>query len=190
MAVRIVALLMVAVPTRAFTSYVRYFAFGSNLDPSVFEGLRGMTPLAVSPGIVRDHRLAFNLRGTSRLEPAFASCEPAPGEMLHGVCFDLTLRDFAVLCASEGIPVSYELRTVRVDLYGPSVRSKVGSVDALTLQTTRLWRMSSEPPPSARYLELIRQGARKRGLSQSWVERLDRIVPATTPAPFGRMLNK
>ena len=69
---------------------VRYFAFGSNLLRSKMDG-RGKTGvLDVVPAVVRDHRLAFNMRMFPPLEPAMASIEPAAGDVCEGALYTLT----------------------------------------------------------------------------------------------------
>ena len=73
---------------------VSYFAYGSNMHPAIFEGVRAVVPVTAQPAVVRDHRLAFNLLGGAA-EPAFAGIEPAPGAVCHGVLYELTAADFA-----------------------------------------------------------------------------------------------
>ena len=134
----------------------------------------GLRPISTSPGFVRDHRLAFNLPGFSLAEPAFASIAPAVGEECHGGVFELSLADWARLCATEGVPFGYRVVEVDVELYGG------GCVSAWTLEggvATPFGDLS----PSARYLDLLREGARELGLTRQWQERLA-AVPA---APLG-----
>jgi hypothetical protein len=80
---------------------VVYFAYGSNLSPSVLEGLRGIRPLSAEPGLVRNYRLAFNLIGVPFLSPSSASAEPAKGEELHGVVYSLSRYDWFHRCMFE-----------------------------------------------------------------------------------------
>ena len=66
---------------------VRYFAYGANLDPAVL-ARRTIVPLARNEAALPDHRLAFNhsvpFRGA-----AMASVDPAPGESVPGVIYEL-----------------------------------------------------------------------------------------------------
>ena len=63
---------------------VRYFAFGSNLDPSKMAS-RGKNASAIPYAkrwacVAHGYRLAFNMRGFPPLEPAMAGIEPSPGQ--------------------------------------------------------------------------------------------------------------
>eukprot|EP00966_Prymnesium_polylepis_P034575 804302-Prymnesium_polylepis.1 len=90
---------------------VKYFAFGSNMGAATLTGRRGITPLEARGGVVYDHRLGFTLPGFG-LEPAFASCDRAAGERLHGVCYTVSVPDWLRICATEGVPTAYRVETV------------------------------------------------------------------------------
>lgn len=153
---------------------VRYFAYGANLAASVREGRRGLSPLSSEPGFVRGERLAFNVPGMGPAEPAFASIQKSdqPDEECHGGCFELTVADWLKVCATEGVPFAYRVRSVNVNLYNGQ------TVPAFTLDGNGL---PFQMPPSARYLALIREGARELQLSRAWQDKLAEIQPA----PFG-----
>jgi hypothetical protein len=140
----------------------------------VREGRRGLRPLSSAAGFVRGERLAFNMPGFSPLEPAFASIVPAEGEECHGAVFELTPADWTRLCLSEGVPMGYRVRQVAVELYSGN------TVQAYTLSPALL-RAPMDLPPSARYLGLLRKGAREMGLTGAWQDKL----AAIEPAPFG-----
>ena len=62
--------------------------------------------------------------------------------------FELSLSDWAVLCATEGVPLAYRVREVPIELY--------------TGETVRAWTLGAgvvqtpvDLPPSQRYLSLI-----------------------------------
>ena len=154
---------------------VRYFGYGSNLAKSVLEGRRRLKPVSTQPGFVRNERLAFNMLGLSPREPSFASLVAAPNEECHGCVFTLEPADWLRLLASEGVPfggpLGYRVREVAVDLYGG------GRVTAWTLGAGAL-ATRADVPPSERYLALIREGARERGLTSAWRRRLAEIQPA------------
>lgn len=164
---------------------VRYFAIGSNLAASVREGRRGLRPLSSSPGLVKNARLAFNIPGFSPAEPAFASLTPSAraADECHGAIFELTISDWAKLCASEGVPAAYRVLQVNVQSYADDV----DAVPAYTL-TPGLVRSPVDLPPSERYLDLIRDGAREMGLKEAWQESLASI--ATAPASRRRSSGK
>lgn len=141
---------------------VRYFAFGANMASRVLTGRRRITPLETHRGVCKDHRLAFTVAGVG-LEPAFASCDAARGERVHGVCYMLTLSDWVRLCASEGVPAAYRVVPVEVQCYDGDMQ------EAYTLQAARPLPFSL--PPSRRYLSLLQEGAREAGLDDEWQAR-------------------
>lgn len=146
--------------------YVNYFAYGSNLASSVLRGRRGVLPRATNVGLVPDYRLAFSLPGVPP-EPAFASIEPAEGDSCHGAVYTLTLGDWAKVCASEGVPFGYRVEQVDVQCYDGRVAR------AWTLRAAAPREASL--PPSRRYLDLIKEGAKELGLAESWQLKLDRL---------------
>jgi hypothetical protein len=153
---------------------VRYFAYGANLAAAVREGRRQLSPVSAAPGLVRDHRLAFNVPGFSPMEPAFASIARAPGDECHGGVYELSVSDWLRLCASEGVPFGYRVCGVDVELYDGS------TVPAWTLEAG-LPSAFGDLPPSERYLQLIRDGAQELGLTRTWQQRLAQVQAA----PFG-----
>ena len=77
-----------------------YFAYGSNLEP---DQMRARCPgsRVLCRAILPDHVLVF--RGFSRdWEGAVATVEPAPGEVVHGVVFEVTPADVESLDRYEG----------------------------------------------------------------------------------------
>ncbi len=56
-------------------SDVLYFAYGSNMEPEVFEKRRGIKPMLSVPGVVDGYVLSFRLLGIPYLEPGFATIE-------------------------------------------------------------------------------------------------------------------
>jgi hypothetical protein len=83
---------------------VWYFAYGPNMNDSVFPGWRGMSPLEWRAGHARGYRLRFNLEGRPRGRAAPANLEPYPQAEVWGVLYAITHRDLVRLDASEGIP--------------------------------------------------------------------------------------
>jgi hypothetical protein len=59
---------------------VLYFAYGSNMSPSVLTGRRKVRPRASAPCELRDWSLCFNMLGLPYAEPGFASIEPFTGK--------------------------------------------------------------------------------------------------------------
>ena len=149
---------------------VNYFAYGSNLAERVREGRRGLRPLSQRPGIVKGQRLAFTMQTPSPREPAMASLDPDPNGECHGCCFELTLADWLRVCATEGVPVGYRVVEVPVECYDGSAQ-RAWSLSAVS-------RARADLAPSARYLGLLRDGARELGLAPEWQAKLEALVPA------------
>uniref|UniRef100_A0A7S0G9K0 gamma-glutamylcyclotransferase n=1 Tax=Proboscia inermis TaxID=420281 RepID=A0A7S0G9K0_9STRA len=114
---------------------------------STMTKLRKLNPIASTPAILPNHRLAFNIPGSPFLEPSAASVEPLTPEermeglfgcdadaddadsndgcfidedydnAVHGVLYKLSEEDFAKVCQTEGIPFAYRLHRCRVILY-------------------------------------------------------------------------
>ena len=159
----------------ATRSNVHYFAIGSNMNPAVLRGMRRVDPLEENPGFVKGYRLAFNMMGTPGIEPSFASAEISadPNDELHGVLYNLTWSDWARVAATEGVPIGYSAVTVKVILYDGR------TVDAVTLSAGPWSRtpFNIDIRPSARYRELLIEGARIHNVSEAYCRKLEKIDP-------------
>jgi hypothetical protein len=69
-----------------------YFADGSNLDPTVFEGRRRMRPTDARPARLDGWRLVFDLP-VGPGERAVANVRPDPLAGVHGVAYRITRRE-------------------------------------------------------------------------------------------------
>ena len=166
---------------------VNYFAFGSNMAKEVVEGRRGVRPMREEPAVCFGHRLAFTALGLPPFEPSFASLEPSehPGDRCHGVLYTISSLDWLRICASEGVPVGYQVTTVNVTPYAPHALHEplptvTAQVPALTLryvqpQSLLLNLPQLELPPSKRYLNLLRTGAKEKGIAEPWRRKLAEI---------------
>ena len=167
-------------PTRGAEGLsVAYFAFGANMARSVLTGRRGVVPLDAAPGRVKGHTLAFNLPGIPLVEPAFASIERAePDAECHGVLYTLTPEDWLKVCATEGVFSPFGMGGYRV-VSLPVALYDERTVPAFTLQAGGARVPSAMSlPPSERYLNLLKEGARENGLSLEWQRYLARIKPS------------
>lgn len=151
------------------------FAYGSNLHPEIRERRRGLRPSAVLPAVLPGWRLAFDLPGVPLVEPAMASILPAPEDEVHGLLLRFSPKELAELERSEGGGRFYEQVKVEVRTYeGARIR-------ALAFKTAP-GSVIPERPPSRRYLELIREGARRSGLHPDYVRRLGALPHARSTA--------
>jgi len=56
----------------------------------------------MKPAVVKDHRLAFNMRGFPPLEPSMGGIEPCVGSDCHGALIELTRANYEKIWLSEG----------------------------------------------------------------------------------------
>jgi gamma-glutamylcyclotransferase len=152
------------------TEEVRYFAYGANMNDSIFRGWRGMSPLEWRAGHVRGYRLRFNLEGWPRGRAAPANLEPHPQAEVCGVLYAITRRDLVRLDASEGIPWG-RYRQLWLD---------AEDADGNTLRAVTYIAQGDEIErrPSLRYMTLLREGARAHGLPKHYVRFLEEVEHA------------
>lgn len=142
-------------------SAVWYFAFGANMNLRVLNA-RQVRPLSREAARLEGYRLVFGEPGIPLLEPAFASIEPAPGDVVHGVLLNLARDDFARIDSTEG--PGYEILNVEV----------VGRVHgAVTARAFKTRHPVSGRKPSLRYLNLMLRGAYEHELPAEYLHRLE-----------------
>jgi hypothetical protein len=108
---------------------------------------------------VPDHAVKFVLRGLPLLEPRFLGLIEAPGEVAHGVVFDIEPEAWDSMTRHER---GYVCRTV-------TARADDDDVEA-TAFLLAPGRASSEGVPSARYATRLLRGAELHGLPPDVVE--------------------
>lgn len=137
-----------------------YFAYGSNMDPDQM-AVRCPGAAAQGPARLPDHGLAF-ARESLLWGGGVATVEPAPGEEVWGVLWEIGEDDEAALDRYEGVD------------HGAYYKAVVG-VDAGEARETALIYVCSSKRwkrPSARYLAGLIRGARAHGLPDGYVGRL------------------
>src|SRR6202167_4547731 len=87
-----------------------YFAYGSNLCVRQM-ALRCPDAADPRPAVLSDHDWLINERGV-------ATVEPFAGNEVHGVLWQLSGHDLAVLDSAEGVPVRY--RRNRMTVHTPA----------------------------------------------------------------------
>ena len=195
-----------------------YFAYGSNMCSSTMINLRNLSPLASTAAVLPAHTLRFNIPGLPLVEPSSASVEPIVGmdknkimdvgaiierdELVHGVLYKLSEKDFAAVCSTEGVPLAYSLHRCRAIPYtGDGLRAgeeslrNVGDINiasnewgvsAFTLRAARqTWRRGKDIPPSQSYLNVLIRGAKEFALDGSYLEKLQQIEAGRTFAGNG-----
>ena len=188
--------------TTAGESTVLYLGYGSNLSAETFLGRRGIRPLSQVNVVVPEIAVSFNLPGIPYTEPCFANTiyrtasghEKSPVEGLDyhkdrwhkglvGVCYEVTMKDFAHIIATEGGGSGY--KDVLVDCYqlAANPREKVPmDPDDQPFKAHTLFAPGNvERPdhsyaqPSARYLKLITDGAAEHYLPYEYQDFLHQI---------------
>jgi cation transport regulator ChaC len=139
-----------------------YFAYGSNMSPSTFVERRRMTPLETRRAWLDGYRLCFDIpigpgeRGVANLAADAAA-------RTHGVAHLLTEEDALRLDRTEGVPHLYYREAVTLD-------SETGALAGFTYRS----RMTSAGrKPSARYLDILLDGARTHALPDDWLRTLE-----------------
>jgi phage replication-related protein YjqB (UPF0714/DUF867 family) len=142
-----------------------YFAYGSNLC------VRQMTRRCPDaddprPAVLSDHDWLINQRGV-------ATVEPLAGAQVHGVLWQVSDDDLAILDSAEGVPVRYRRDRLTVHTDG-------GPSPAWVYIDHRV----TPGPPRPGYLPRIIDGAIHHGLPQRWIDFLHRWDPAHWPLPL------
>ncbi|KAH8848326.1 hypothetical protein MCOR27_003579 [Pyricularia oryzae] len=164
---------------------VWYFAYGSNLSPSVM-ARRGITPLDARCVRVSSHMLVFDVFGVPYSEPAMAGIREKPAgcdtPAVHGVAYLISASDYQRLRVTEGAGTGYrdvELEADSVSLPPTSHTAYTTSDGGRLSVATLVAKNPFDPPrlPSRRYMDLIVGGAEQSGLPGEYVEYL-RGLPA------------
>jgi phage replication-related protein YjqB (UPF0714/DUF867 family) len=139
-----------------------YFAYGSNLCATQ---MVQRCPEATDPrpATLADHDWLINQRGV-------ATVEPCAGSRVHGVVWQISDRDLAMLDSAEGVPARYRRE-----------RLTVHTADGLSPASVYIDHRVQPGPPRAGYLERIIAGATDRGLPAPWIDFLRRWDPAQWP---------
>jgi cation transport regulator ChaC len=150
--------------------YVWYFAYGANMHDRAFRERRGMRPVEQRVGRIRGYRLRFNLEGRPRGRAAPANLYSDPQAEVWGVLYKLTRRELLHLDLTEGVPG----RGYRPRLFAAE------DADGRPLMVIAYIARGNEADgnPSLRYLTLLREGARAKGLPGCWLQFLDGIKHA------------
>jgi hypothetical protein len=197
-----------------------YFGLGSNMLRSKLEG-RAVCGSKIHiksmlPAVVKNYRLAFNMRGFPPLEPGMGSLEPVvvDGDIsstttfaarplhpykapeCHGALVRLSAEDYIKVMRSEGVPTDnqgYEEIVVDAIPYDSSKKglwSTLGQhrpVKAVALRARTHVRLPIDPAPSQRYMKILREGAKELGLAPCYQDFLHQH-PVADPWPLTRKI--
>ncbi len=149
--------------------HVWYFAYGSNMSPGTFLGRRKMQPLETVIGHVDGYRLCFDIP-IGPGERGVANLQVDDTMTTHGVAYRLTHGDAERLDRTEGVPQGF--------YYRQPVEVRLGDARIVSGFTYRSWISDLTRKPSARYLDLLLDGARTHGLHADYVAFLEAFVLA------------
>lgn len=144
-----------------------YFAYGSNLAPSMLVGRRGIAPLDAHAAWLDDLALCFDLP-VGPGERGVANLIDNPGARTWGVAYRLTHDDAQRLDRTEGVDRGYYDRAM-VTAYRPT------PAEPLSAFTYQSRHGVTGRKPSARYLGIILEGARHHGLPDEWIAYLESL---------------
>jgi gamma-glutamylcyclotransferase (GGCT)/AIG2-like uncharacterized protein YtfP len=147
---------------------VRYFAYGSNMDPrQMVRRCPGAVPLGKAR--LADHRLTFTY-DSAMWGGGVGHVEHAPGAETWGVLWDLTDEHVAALDDYEGIDAGiYRRETVTVEHDGDAVEALI-----YVSNDGRFKR------PSPKYIRALVHGARAHGIDEAYVATIESARTART----------
>ncbi|MGE3856052.1 MAG: gamma-glutamylcyclotransferase [Dehalococcoidia bacterium] len=146
-----------------------YFGYGSNLD---VDRLRMHCPSAQLVSIARlaDYRFAFSIESKNTWLGGVGDMQPAPGDEIWGALWLIAAEDSRGLDEQEGLfrdPPAYRRVTVRVTTpAGDEVRCRSYAVAQPNLEGYL---------PSPAYRDTIVRGARRIGLPEAYIARMEAI---------------
>lgn len=158
---------------------VWYFAYASNMHPERRRQRAELRPLDEAPGRLDGFALVFDMPGVPPAEPSMANLREQPGAEVHGLLLQLSAENFEALLRSEGGAEFYRVATINVCTY------EERRVEARTLIGLRDRVRPTLGPPSRRYMNLIREGARHCGLDPAYRATLDH-APESLASPAAR----
>ncbi|KAK7178675.1 gliotoxin biosynthesis protein [Paraphaeosphaeria sporulosa] len=179
-----------SVPTRTIKPEpLWYLAYGSNMKSSSMAA-RNIIPIAAKAVSVPTHYFTFDVFGIPYSEPCYASIEQFPDggrgklQLIHNkqrfdvlplcaIAYLLSPADFNRLLVTEGSGVVYD--HIKVEAYELSAAEPQGadrvSLTAYTLKSKRPQRPNGTP--SARYVDLLLEGARENALPAHYIRYLE-----------------
>lgn len=159
--------------------YVWYFAYGSNLNPEIFRGRRGIEYRRALPAALPGWRLVFDKPPLFPIGESFASVVEDPGARALGVIYEITAEDLGHVELTEGVPIG-NYRRVETVVAPLADEADLGTaVPAATLASDR-----RDPglSPSVRYMELVISGALLHGLPAEHVASLRQVAARPSSA--------
>lgn len=156
-----------------------YFGYGSNINLISLRA-KGVEPINSKKAKLPGWRLSFNVQHWFRHEGGMGNIEPAihPKDHVEGVVHLCRDEDLASLDLMESYGAAYDRTEVELETEsGPAkALAYIGLPDFL----------DDSCLPTRRYLNIIMNGAKAAGLSESYIEKLRRqpLMPEIEYPPF------
>ena len=125
--------------------------------------------------------------GLPPVEPSFANCTNTgnPESVTHGVVWELTIHAFDQICLQEGLGDWYTEESVEAHRYEEDGGGRVHA----TMVNSVSWRTVKRMiPASARYMQLIWDGADEAKLDPGYVKELKSIPCCKPPDVYSKAL--
>lgn len=139
---------------------MKYFAYGMNTNLAEMQR-RCPTAVCIGSAQVKDYKFVFRTH---------ADIEESPGDICHGVLWEVSSIDLRALDVLEGFPYYYNRFRVKVDLDGYFVF-------ALTYQMND---QSFYQEPSKGYLAMVTEGYKQNGTPTDQITKAINTVPCYT----------
>ncbi|KAF2219178.1 hypothetical protein BDZ85DRAFT_285643 [Elsinoe ampelina] len=169
-------------------SPIWYFAYGSNMSSRTM-CRRNLHPLATAAVTCPSHHLTFDVFGMPFSEPSMASISLLPDHgtkrirlstgpsdesievpCVAGAAYLLSPQEFRSLIISEGSGIAYRLEKVHLErLHCESKTDRWIEGVAFVAK----WPLRPHPLPSARYADLLLEGARELDLPKAYLNFLE-----------------
>ena len=145
-----------------------YYAYGSNMSTKY---IRDYCPSAqfVMRAQLPNYRIEFR-RFSTDLQGGISTIMEAPGELVHGVIYDIPKAEILELDILEDIPLGLYKREAFL------VRDEKGGWQQAHLY--RIVNPTGPYVPAGRYIEMMIEGAREHGLDGAYIEALAGLMSA------------
>jgi hypothetical protein len=140
------------------------------MHEGTFVERRRIRPLESRVGRIIGYRLRFNLEGRPKGKAAPANICPDLDQEVWGVLYQITRRDMLRLDSTEGVP-GRGYQPTWLDAYDLAGNSVTAIAYVATGKET-------DGNPSHRYISLLREGAKRHGLPEHWVQFLNSVSHA------------
>lgn len=148
--------------------------YGSNMNIRNLEFKKHVKVIENTPAVLKDHRMAFNIKGGHHVETAFSGLVPSPGSEVHGLAIKMDTENMNILDRSEGFGAGGYLKKW-VTFHAYDGRELEGFV-----YMNKRPGPSPEYLPSTRYMGILVRGAKLAGLHPDYVKMLE-THPVYTP---------